>query len=65
MRVVRAPHDGDTTIVEVAAAAVRPVVVVTADRGLRARLGDVPAVGPRWLLGLLDASSPGGDGPAS
>ena len=55
VEVVRAPHDGDTTVVEVAAGLDGPAVVVTADRGLRARLGDVPVVGPRWLWDLLDA----------
>jgi hypothetical protein len=32
------------------------VVVVTADRGLRARLGsDVHVAGPRWVLSLTGA----------
>ena len=57
LEVVLAAADGDTTIVEVAAAVrwggERPLVV-TADRGLRARLpaGSI-VTGPRWLLGLL------------
>lgn len=51
-----APHDGDTEVVRVAGAVDGPVLVVTADRGLRARLGDAPAVGPGWLLALLDAT---------
>jgi hypothetical protein len=35
------------------------VVVVTADRGLRARLpGAIRTAGPRWLLGLLDRPDP-------
>lgn len=55
IEVVRAPRDGDTTIVEVTAGLDAPAVVVTADRGLRARLGDVPTVGPRWLWDLIDA----------
>ncbi len=55
LEVVRAPRDGDTTIVEVTSGLDPPVVVITADRGLRARLGDVPTVGPRWLWDLLDA----------
>ena len=55
VEVVRAPRDGDTTVVEVVTGLDGPVVVVTADRGLRARLGDVPTVGPRWLWDLLDA----------
>ncbi|MCJ1715344.1 NUDIX domain-containing protein [Microbacterium sp. M1A1_1b] len=55
--VVRADGSGDDAVVETAAAAVAagaaPVVVVTADRGLRARvsaLGDQVVVhGPSWL----------------
>ncbi len=43
-----APHDGDTEVVARAQAAVSCAVVVTADRGLRARLGAVPVVGPGW-----------------
>lgn len=54
---IRAPADGDTTIVEVAAAAAdagERVVVVTADRGLRARLpGSVTSPGPDWLNDLI------------
>jgi len=54
VRVLAAPRDGDTTVVEAAqeaAAAGRPTVVVSADRGLRARLGDsAQRVGPNWLL---------------
>ena len=54
---VRAPHDGDTTIVSTARhyldAGTR-VVVVSADRGLRARLADGALVtGPSWLNALL------------
>lgn len=52
-----APHDGDTEVVRVAGAADGRVLVVTADRGLRARLGETPAVGPGWLLALLDPTS--------
>ncbi len=55
VRVVAAPGSGDDAIVAVVTAAGDgPVVVVTADRELRARceaLGATP-VGPRWLLGL-------------
>jgi hypothetical protein len=67
VEVVRAPHDGDSAIVTAArevVAAGEPVLVVTADRGLRARLplaapgGDAGSAaaavaGPRWLLDLL------------
>lgn len=55
--VIAAPADGDTTIVEVAAAAAdagERVLVVTADRGLRARLPEpVEAVGPGWFNDLI------------
>lgn len=53
--VVRAPGSGDDAVVAVAADAVsagdRPVVVVTADRGLRARVEAAGAAvrGPSWL----------------
>lgn|GEM_PF-252910 len=57
VEVVRAPRDADTTIVEVATALDEPALVVTADRGLRDRLGDIAAVGPRWLWDLLDTGS--------
>lgn len=55
VEVVRAPRDGDTTIVEVTTGLDEPVIVITADRGLRARLGGVPTAGPRWLWDILDA----------
>ncbi len=66
VEVARAPADGDATIADVALGLSREppaedglpvvVVVVTADRGLRARLPPgVLAAGPRWLLHLLDA----------
>jgi hypothetical protein len=55
--VVRAPRSGDDALVEEAArlaAAGRDTVVVTADRGLRARLPDgMPVVGPGTLLAAL------------
>jgi 8-oxo-dGTP pyrophosphatase MutT (NUDIX family) len=60
-RVVAVPAAGagDEEIVNCAAAAAdrrSQVVVVTADRGLRARLpGSAIAVGPRWLTGLTAA----------
>jgi len=52
LAVVRAPADGDSAIVELAAALHGDVTVVTADRGLRARLS-VPSVGPGTLLDRL------------
>lgn len=67
LRVVRAPGEGDDTIVDECRrlcerAGEEPaydVVVVTADRGLRDRLPDgVGISGPSWLLGLME----GGDG---
>ncbi|MGZ0149240.1 NYN domain-containing protein [Kribbella sp. WER1] len=64
LRVVLASGSGDDTIVtvteEVAAQEARPTItVVTADRGLRARLTPTgaTAVGPNWLLSQLDALS--------
>jgi hypothetical protein len=55
--VVRAPADGDSTIVSTAqqyADTGARVLVVTADRGLRARLAHGVAVaGPSWLNELL------------
>lgn len=51
--VLRAPGSGDDAIV--AAAEGEPdVLLVTADRGLRARLPGAQAVGPGWLLAVLD-----------
>lgn len=54
---VPAPKDGDSAIVDEAtraAAAGERVLVVTADRGLRARLADgVLVAGPGWLNALL------------
>ena len=52
LAVVRAEADGDSTIVDVAAALAGDVTVVTADRGLRARLS-ARAVGPDTLLARL------------
>ena len=65
VRVVRAEGSGDDALVacaaELAGAGTR-VVVVTADRGLRARLpAGCAVVGPGWLLERLDASA-GGEG---
>jgi hypothetical protein len=61
--VVRATGSGDDAHVAEAAAlteAGRAVLVVTADRGLRARLPEAAAVtGPGWLLARLDEVAPG------
>ncbi|BDZ54026.1 hypothetical protein [Agromyces marinus] len=57
LEVVRAPADGDGSIVEAAAdlaAAGDRALVVTADRGLRARLpGAVGAAGQGWFNALI------------
>jgi len=57
VRVVRAEGSGDDAVVACAAELAgqgTPVLVVTADRGLRARLPDGTAVtGPGWLLERL------------
>ncbi|RDI54141.1 hypothetical protein [Nocardia mexicana] len=56
LRVVSAEGSGDDAIVAEVAAAGPPVTVVTADRGLRARVEALGAqtVGPRWLLDRLE-----------
>jgi hypothetical protein len=55
LRVVRAPGSGDDAVVRCAEESAAPVLVVTADRGLRERLPAVTAVsGPGWLLTQLD-----------
>lgn len=60
----RAARDGDAEVVAQAARARAGtpgrVLVVTADRGLRARLGDAEVAGPSWLLRTLDAQDGGG-----
>lgn len=48
LTVVHAPGSGDDEIVRQAPGA---DLVVTADRGLRARLTPVPCVGPSWVWG--------------
>jgi hypothetical protein len=62
VRLVRAPASGDDVLVECATDLARegtPALVVTADRGLRARLPSATQVaGPRWLLDQLDRMDP-------
>jgi len=64
VRVVRATGSGDDALVEYVTQLTgdgRDVLVVTADRGLRARLpAGTPVAGPGWLLDRLDRF----DGPA-
>jgi hypothetical protein len=66
VRLVRAPGSGDDALVAEAAAlaaAGRPVRVVTADRGLRARLPEGTQVtGPGRLLDVLDRMAGNGPG---
>ncbi|PBC40165.1 hypothetical protein CJ179_32445 [Rhodococcus sp. ACS1] len=62
LRVVSADGSGDDTIVDVVAAEKdgdRAITVVTADRGLRARVEALGAVtvGPRWLFARIDGES--------
>ncbi len=61
LSVLRAEADGDTAVVRAANeldGAGERVLVVTADRGLRARLPQAAAVtGPRWLLALIDGQA--------
>lgn len=55
VEVVHAAGAGDDLLAELAAAAADPVLLVSADRGLRARAGPaVTSVGPRWLLERID-----------
>ena len=63
VQVVRAPGSGDDALAEAAAELVdggADLLVVTADRGLRARLPATARVtGPGWLLDRLDELPPG------
>ena len=55
--VVRAPGSGDDAVVAAVADAAGgsvDLLVVTADRGLRARLPGIATAGPGWLLARLD-----------
>jgi hypothetical protein len=62
VRLVRAPGSGDDALADCAvrlAAEGRRVLVVTADRGLRARLPlSLAVAGPGWLRDLLDRTVP-------
>jgi hypothetical protein len=64
IRVVRAGGSGDDALAasaEELAATATPLLVVTADRGLRARLpAGAVVTGPGWLLGSLDAAEESG-----
>jgi len=63
VRLVRAPGSGDDALAAEAASLAadgRRVLVVTADRGLRARLpAAVDVMGPGWLLARLDEVAAG------
>jgi hypothetical protein len=64
LTVVHAAGCGDDAVVEAARTVPPPVLVVTSDRGLRARLPkvDAAAAGAGWFRDLLDsagAASPG------
>ncbi|CCG04246.1 hypothetical protein [Blastococcus saxobsidens] len=55
VRVVRAAGSGDDALVAAVAELESPVLVVTADRGLRGRLPErADPAGPGWLLACLD-----------
>ncbi|TYP90727.1 hypothetical protein [Blastococcus xanthinilyticus] len=55
IELVRAPAGGDDALVAAVGGLAAPALVVTADRGLRARLPAGSAVtGPGWLLAELD-----------
>jgi hypothetical protein len=53
--VVHAPGDGDDTLASLAESPDAPVVLVSADRGLRTRVrgSGAEVVAPRWLLDRL------------
>jgi hypothetical protein len=55
VQVVHAPRGGDETIIAIAADAGQPILLVSADRGLRRRAEDYGAevVRPTWLLDQL------------
>jgi hypothetical protein len=55
LTVVHAPRSGDDKLVAIASAATEPVILVTADRGLRDRVraSGVDVAGPAWLLDRL------------
>ncbi len=58
VEVVHAGGSGDDLLAALAADAGEPVLLVSADRGLRARAGPgVNSVGPRWLLERIDPLS--------
>lgn len=56
VEIVYAPGEGDDTLAALAAAATEPVILVSADRGLRDRVRrpGVEVVGPSWLLDRLE-----------
>lgn len=56
LTVLHVPGGGDDLLVHVTADAEDPVTLVSADRELRRRAGELGAalVGPRWLLDQLD-----------
>jgi hypothetical protein len=56
VEVVHAPGDGDDTLASIAAEAIEPVLLVSADRGLRERVRAAGAdvVGPGWLWSRVD-----------
>jgi hypothetical protein len=59
LRLVRAAGSGDDALVQLAAElAAEDLLVVTADRGLRARLpAGVRTAGPGWLLAVADQAA--------
>ena len=52
--VVHARGEGDDALAAIAKESAEPIILVTADRGLRARTPDAQIVGPRWLLDQLE-----------
>lgn len=56
VEIIHAPGEGDDTLASIAAAATEPVLLVSADRGLRERVRAAGAdvVGPGWLWSRVD-----------
>lgn len=56
VEVVHAPGEGDDTLASIADGAIEPVLLVSADRGLRerVRVAGADVVGPGWLWSRVD-----------
>ena len=54
VEVVHARGEGDDALAAIANESAEPIILVSADRGLRARTPTATVVGPSWLLDQLD-----------